>query len=99
MGVVYSSEHGEMCPKCRKPAKECLCLTGKLRVKKEVKGRGGKAVSVIEGLPKSILKDVAQTLKRKLGTGGAIKGTTIEIQGDRKPEILAILKELGYKAL
>lgn len=98
MGVVYSSEHGEMCPKCGKPATECLCPTGKLRVKKEVKGRGGKAVSVVEGLPKSVLKDVAQTLKRKLGTGGSVKGTTIEIQGDRKPEILEVLKQLGYNA-
>ncbi|MCH9613552.1 MAG: putative protein YciH [Chlamydiia bacterium] len=98
MGVVYSSEKGAMCPKCQKPETECLCPTGKLRVRKEMKGRGGKCVTLVEGLPKSVLKDVATSLKRKLGTGGAVKGITIEIQGDRVDDIKVELKKLGYPA-
>ena len=96
MNVVYSSEKGAMCPKCGKAVSACLCLTGKLRIRKEVKGRGGKSVTVIEGLPQSVLKEVAMMLKRKLGTGGSVKGLVIEIQGDRKQEILPELKKLGY---
>lgn len=97
MGVVYSSERGAMCPKCGKPESECLCPTGKLCVRKEMKGRGGKCVTLIEGLPKSVLKDIAADLKRRLGTGGAVKGTTIEIQGDRKDDVKALLNQRGYR--
>src|SRR3954468_5915692 len=64
------------------------------------KGRGGKTVSVIKqvmSLPAG-KEALLKLLKTKLGTGGAIKDGDIEIQGDHRDAILAILKELGYQA-
>lgn len=64
------------------------------------KGRGGKSVSVIKQVmshpagKEALLK----LLKTKLGTGGTIKDDNIEIQGDHRDAIVAILKELGYQA-
>lgn len=66
----------------------------------ERKGRGGKTVSIVAGVmshdagKEALLK----LLKTKLGTGGTIKDDTIEIQGDRRDQIVEILIGLGYKA-
>ena len=57
--LVWSSEHGRICPGCGKPAVKCSC-TGKqqrpagdgiVRVRRETKGRGGKTVTVVTGVP------------------------------------------------
>ena len=64
------------------------------------KGRGGKSVSVIKqvmSLPAG-KEALLKLLKTKLGTGGTIKDGDIEIQGDHRDTIVAILKELGYQA-
>ena len=66
----------------------------------ERKGRGGKTVSVVSGVmshdagKEALLK----LLKTKLGTGGTLKDGTIEIQGDRRDQIVELLNGLGYKA-
>ncbi|NGX58810.1 MAG: hypothetical protein K940chlam3_01718 [Chlamydiae bacterium] len=44
------------------------------------------------------LKEIATTLKKKLGTGGSVKGNDIEIQGHKADEVKTLLKELGIKA-
>lgn len=71
-----------------------------VRVHLDRKGRGGKAVSVIVGVmsPPHGKQALLKLLKTKLGTGGTIKDDTLEIQGDRRDDIVAILNELGYKA-
>lgn len=71
-----------------------------VRVAKERAGRGGKTVSVIHGVmsPPAGKEALVKLLKTRLGTGGAVKGDTIEIQGDHREKIVAILNELGYKA-
>lgn len=71
-----------------------------VRVHLERKGRGGKSVSVITGVmsPPKGKKALLKLIKSKLGTGGAIKGDNLEIQGDRRDDIVAILNELGYGA-
>jgi len=63
-------------------------------------GRRGKTVSVITGVksPPAGKKALLKYLKSKLGTGGAIKGDDIEIQGEQRERIVALLNELGYKA-
>ncbi len=73
---------------------------GPVRVGREVAGRGGKAVSVITGLPLSAaeLADLAARLKKLCGAGGAVKGTVIEIQGDHRDRLVAELQQLGYSA-
>ncbi len=71
-----------------------------VRIQRESKGRGGKSVSVIFGLglPADKLKELCKKLKAGLGTGGAVKGDTIEIQGDHREKILAALEKEGIKA-
>ncbi len=71
-----------------------------VRVRLERKGRGGKTVSVLDGvLSPAIGKEaLLKHLKNKLGTGGAMKGDTLEIQGDQRDNVVALLIELGYTA-
>lgn len=75
-------------------------LNTPVRVHLEKAHRGGKTVSVIRGVmsPPAGKEALLKLLKTKLGTGGALKGDDIEIQGDHRPKIVAILNELGYKA-
>lgn len=66
----------------------------------EKKGRGGKQATIISGWQDSdeALLDLAATLKKRLATGGSARGGEILIQGDRRKDVLSLLKELGYKA-
>ena len=75
-------------------------LNTPVRVSLEKQGRGGKSVSVVRGvvLPTANKEALLKLLKTKIGTGGAIKGDDIEIQGDKRARIVEILNELGYKA-
>jgi translation initiation factor 1 len=72
----------------------------RVRVGREVAGRGGKAVSVITGLPlgPAALEELASRLKRLCGAGGAVKGGKIEIQGDHRDRLVVELGKLGYEA-
>jgi translation initiation factor 1 len=72
----------------------------KVRVGREVAGRGGKGVTVITGLPldAAALEDLAGQLKRSCGAGGAVRGDRIEIQGEQRDRVLAELAKLGYDA-
>ncbi len=71
-----------------------------VRVWLEKAGRGGKTVSVIKGVMSAPAgkEALVKLLKTRLGTGGAVKGDDVEIQGDHREKIVAILNELGYKA-
>lgn len=70
-----------------------------LRVVIDRKGRKGKTATIIEGFSESDeqLEQLAKTLKQRLGTGGSTRGGEILIQGDRKNDVVALLKSLGYK--
>jgi translation initiation factor 1 len=72
----------------------------KIRVGREVSGRGGKGVTVITGLPlkAEALEELAGKLKRSCGAGGAVRGDKIEIQGEHRDRLLAELVKLGYDA-
>lgn len=72
----------------------------RVRVGREVAGRGGKAVSVISGLAldASALAELATRLKKLCGAGGAVKDGSIEIQGDHRDRLVAELLRLGYPA-
>ena len=106
--VVYSCELGRICPGCGKPVKACLCRKnspapagdGVVRVRRESKGRGGKTVLVITGLPldAAALTALAGELKRRCGCGGTAKDGVIEIQGDHGELLLEELVKRGYKA-
>lgn len=104
--LVYSTDVGRRCPQCARPVAECVCGKdrpayvgdGIVRVQRETKGRGGKAVTVVRGLPVAgaELKALAKTLKQKCGVGGAVKDDTIEIQGDQRDSVKAELEKQGY---
>jgi translation initiation factor 1 len=106
-GIVYSTEHGRICPACGKPVGECVCRDEKkaipagdgiVRVSRETKGRKGKGVTVITGvgLDEQGLRSLAADLKRRCGAGGTVKGDTIEIQGDHRDLLLEELSKRGY---
>lgn len=110
MGVVYSTGLGRICPGCRRPLAECACkdakgrshkpVAGPVRVARSVAGRGGKAVSVITGLPLAdeALAQLAAELKRRCGSGGTVRAGTIEIQGEHRDTLVAELAKRGYQA-
>lgn len=66
---------------------------------RETKGRKGKGVTLITGVPLDDegLKQLAKTLKQKCGSGGSIKDGVIEIQGDHRDVLEKELSGLGYK--
>ena len=72
----------------------------RVRVGREVAGRGGKGVTVISGLPydEAQLDDLATRLKRLCGAGGAVKHGVIELQGDHRDRVVAELGKLGLEA-
>ena len=104
--LVYSTESGGRCPQCQRALKSCVCGVDKpaytgdgiARIRRETKGRGGKAVTVIDGLPLSgtDLKQLAKQLKQRCGVGGAVKDGRIEIQGDQRSVCEKALTELGH---
>lgn len=106
--LVYSTGKGRVCPTCGWPIDTCQCSTtraaapvpdrivAKLRMEK--KGRGGKIVSVVYDLPgnAAFLKALCQDLKRACGTGGAVAGNTIELQGDQRDRLRDLLRKKGF---
>lgn len=105
-GLVYSSEQGKMCPGCSQPIAGCTCKQtqkhvsgdGIVRVQRETKGRKGKGVTLITGIPldPSALKVFAKKLKQRCGAGGAVKDGVVEIQGDHRELLLEELKKEGW---
>lgn len=68
----------------------------KLRLEK--KSRGGKTVTVVDGLPRNttFLKDLSQELKRACGTGGSVFETGVEVQGDMRERVRDHLLKKGF---
>lgn len=105
--LVYSTESGKMCSKCSKPIAKCVCKKkqslpggdGIVRLMRQTKGRKGKGVTLITGLPLNIdeLKELSKSLKQKCGSGGSLKDGVIEIQGDHRDVLEKELVQLGYR--
>jgi translation initiation factor 1 len=72
---------------------------GIVRIRKETKGRKGKGMSIIDGLEMSEadLKKLCTELKKQCGCGGAVKGFSIEIQGDVRDKLKQILETKGKR--
>jgi protein-tyrosine phosphatase len=70
-----------------------------VRLGRETKGRRGKGVTTVSGLPldEAGLLDLAGKLKDRCGTGGTVKDGVIEIQGDQRDRLAAVLEGLGYR--
>jgi translation initiation factor 1 len=105
--MVYSTEHGRICPACSNPSASCVCRKNKhvatgdgiVRLGRETKGRKGKGVTTISGLPLDLLglQALGKELKKRCGSGGAVKGGTIEIQGDHREVLFKDLQKRGYR--
>ena len=106
--LVYSTGVGTLCPNCRRAVRECVCPKGapgaakisSVRVAREVKGRAGKGVTTISGLPlpPAQIADLATQLKKRCGSGGTVREGVIEVQGDHRDVIVAELIKLGWPA-
>ncbi|MGK5093474.1 translation initiation factor Sui1 [Deltaproteobacteria bacterium TL4] len=105
-GLVYSTEQGRMCPHCEKPKAQCRGPSpqavpetdGIVRIRFETKGRKGKGMTTLSGIPLDLspLNALAKQLKKKCGSGGSVKEGVIEIQGDHRELCLEELKKQGY---
>lgn len=105
--LVYSTATGRVCATCGWPAADCRCssrgddpvpakVTAKLRL--ETKARGGKSVTVIDGLPRNepFLQSLIHDLKKALGTGGTVREGALELQGDRREKLRGLLSARGF---
>ena len=100
--LVYSTD--KVLPNKEKPSGKVTQATGplsqqKVYVRLDRKGRGGKSVTLIEGIqtPGKDREALLKQLKARLGTGGALKNDVIEIQGDQCDAIITMLQGMGYK--
>ncbi len=105
--IVYSTDSGRICPDCNQAIDACKCsikdtvsfTDGIVRLKRDVKGRKGSGVTLVEGtgLAGKDLKALAKKLKAKCGSGGSIKNGLIEIQGDKRELLKIELEKLHFK--
>ena len=100
-----------MCPECGQPVEKCSCKgkkgqktgqappgDGVVRIRRETKGRKGKTVTAVSGVPLDAegLQQLAKELRRKCGSGGTVDEGVIYIQGDHRETLLNELKKQGY---
>jgi len=75
---------------------------GRVDVKREKAGRGGKTVTVIYGMQNIEMREREQLLKKmksSCGVGGTIKGGTLEVQGDNREAVKRILEEARFQVI
>ena len=109
--LVYSSDGGRLCGGCGQPADACRCRDdaggagrgarpkdGNVSVGRQTQGRKGAGVTVVTGVPLdgAGLKDLAAELKRACGTGGTVRDGVIEIQGEHRDRLVALLQARGW---
>ncbi|MDM7859965.1 stress response translation initiation inhibitor YciH [Alteromonas sp. ASW11-36] len=95
--LVYSTEQGRIKPQANAVA--TAKGDGIVRIHRETKGRKGKGASIIRGLPltETELKALCKELKKKCACGGSVKDASIEIQGDVRDKLKALLEQKGYQ--
>lgn len=107
--LVYSTDTAGKCPGCGWPQRDCVCSRGRdakepvparviAKLRMEKKGRGGKTVTVVFGLPRNaeFLRELSQELKRACGTGGTTVDDGVELQGDVRERVREVLEARGY---
>lgn len=98
--LVYSTETGRV-KHSDKPSQPSAPVPGPdsvVRLQRESKGRSGKGVTLITGLPLNSdqLKELAKELKQFCGTGGTVKDGVIEIQGEQREKLKPFLEKKGF---
>lgn len=104
-GLVYSTDSGRMCPVCRQPVADCTCnvqslpqTDGVVRICLQTKGRGGKSVTLVKGVPlgAAALAVLGKQLRAACGSGGTVKDGVVEVQGDHVATVMAALQKQNY---
>ncbi len=109
-GLVYSTSSEAFCSHCENPEDNCICdilSTGPaqtepaahsevIKIRRETKGRAGKTVTTITGIPLIQQKELSAKLKQHCGTGGSVKENVIIIQGDHRAKIKSYIEKEGY---
>ena len=103
---VYATDRAPTCPKCHRLVAACRCkrrpdarpTDGVVRVSRSTKGRRGKGVTLVAGVPLSgaALQALARELKAACGAGGAVKDGVIEVQGDHRDALVPLLARRGW---
>jgi translation initiation factor 1 len=104
---VYATGQGTLCRACGRPEARCCCRAAKaavpgdgvVRVGRETKGRRGKGVTVVTGVPLAgeALERLAGELKRACGSGGTVRDGAIEIQGEHRDRLVDELTRRGLR--
>ena len=96
--LVWSTNDGDLRKAPARPAAQRGGGGGRVRVRRETAGRRGKAVTTVRDVPldDAALRELAGTLKKRCGVGGSAKGGVIELQGDHRDTVAAMLREAGY---
>ena len=98
--LVWSSDGGDRRGD-RKSQPQRPSAGGRVKVRREVAGRRGKAVTTVSGVPldDAGLRELAGKLKKRCGVGGSAKGGVIELQGDHREVVMQVLRAEGYDAV
>ena len=104
--LVYSTANDSRCPRCGKSLRACRCSPaatrpagdGIVRVSRQSKGRKGKGVTLVTGVPLqgAELSAFAAELRKRCATGGALKDGVIEIQGDHRDRLIELIEQRGW---
>ncbi|MGI5308770.1 translation initiation factor [Rheinheimera sp. WS51] len=97
--LVYSTDGGTAGKEKSDKTAGTAYPDGILRLRREKKGRAGKAVLTITGIAKSHaeLVELTAKLKKKCACGGAVKDGVIEIQADKRELLEQFLQAEGFK--
>ena len=83
------------------PPSKAVAKLGRVVLRRETAGRGGKSVIVVDGfaaaLDQAFLEALGKRLRAACGCGGAVKGRTLELQGDQPARVRAFLVEEGFR--
>jgi translation initiation factor 1 len=97
--LVWSSDSGDRRKERGRPQRSgAVGGGGRVKVRREVAGRRGKAVTTVSNVPvdDAALKELAGRLKKRCGVGGSAKDGVIELQGDHRDVVVEVLKAEGF---
>jgi translation initiation factor 1 len=97
--VVYSTADGDRRRARDRGPGERRSDADRVKVRREIAGRRGKAVTTVSGVPVDdvALKALAGRLKKRCGVGGSVKQGVIELQGDHRDVVVQVLEAEGFR--
>jgi translation initiation factor 1 len=96
--LVWSSSGGDQRKRRSEESASRPASGGRVKVRREVAGRRGKAVTTVSNVPldDAALRELAGRLKKRCGVGGSAKDGVIELQGDHRTVVVELLRAEGY---